>query len=169
MGPLLLPTSPDVYCELMTQTSKMAVACAVALVLIACSGSDGKFAKAVASPAKDYVAVLITETGGGFGSSYCINTVVVVPSEILASGVYPASDRAYVGGCHQLKMVKIDGRAVLPNAPRLQWTGPYELSILYNPTFARQSVSALFTSTTLHDGKITIRHEAQEPDRGTSN
>jgi hypothetical protein len=145
----------------MTQTLRIVLAGTMVLILISCSGGGEKFARAFASPARDYDAVLVTETGGGPGSSYCIDTVVVVPSEILASGIYPANDRAYVGGCHQLKMIQINGRASMPNAPQIRWTGPYELSIVYNPTFARQGVSALYTATSLHNGKITIRHETQ--------
>ncbi|WP_426112775.1 hypothetical protein [Massilia sp. PWRC2] len=147
----------------MTQILRKVLACTVLIGLFACSGCGEKFARGFASPAKDYVAVLVTETGGGPGSSYCIDTVVVVPSEILASGNYPANDRAYVGGCHSLKMIQINGRASMPNAPQIRWTGPYELSIVYNPTFARQGVAALFTQTSLHGGKITIRYEEQEP------
>lgn len=149
----------------MIQVLRKVLAYTAVFGLIACSGSDGKFARAYVSPSKDYAAVLVTETGGGFGSSYCIDTIVVVPIEILSSGIYPANDRAYVGGCHQLKMTQINGLASVPNAPQMRWTGPYELSIVYNPTFARQGVSALFTATSLRGGKITIRYEEQEPGR----
>jgi hypothetical protein len=133
----------------------------LATLLTSCSDGDGKYARAFVSPAGDYDAVLVTESGGGFGSTYCVNTVLVVPSSLLGSGIYPTEDRAYKGACHTLKMIRIDGRAMLPNAPQLRWTGAHELSIIYNPAYARQGVSATYTATSLHGGAITIRHLTQ--------
>lgn len=151
--------------KLMTQILRIMLVCTASLGLFACTSGGDKFVKAFASPDNDYVAVLVSEAGGAPGANYCIDTVLVVPREILASGVYPAGDRAYVGGCHSLNMTQLNGRAIMPSAPRIRWTGPHQLNIAYNPTFARQGVAALLNKTSLHSGKITITYEEQEPPR----
>jgi hypothetical protein len=130
-------------------------------LLIACSSGEGKYARAFASPDGTYVAVLISDIGGGFPSASCTNTVVVVRREAVPSGIYPASSRAYVGDCHTLKMTYENGHAILPNAPKLRWTGPRSLSIEFNPNLARRGTVPFYSAAYLYDGRIAIHNDPQ--------
>jgi hypothetical protein len=131
------------------------------VLFAACDSGGGKVTRTFASPDKDYVAVLVSEVDSGFPGSSCVDTVVVVPSMALSSGNYPANSRAYVGGCHTLKMTSIGGQWVMPNGPQLRWTAPHELSIVFAPKLARHGVSAFYSVTSLYGGAVTIRNELQ--------
>jgi hypothetical protein len=127
----------------------------------ACDSGGDKVTRTFPSPDHDYVAVLVTEVGGGFPGASCVDTVFVVPGKALSSGRYPASSRAYAGGCHTLKMVVVNGQRVMPNAPGLRWTGPRELSIAFVPKLARLDVQAFYSATSLYGGAVKIRNEPQ--------
>lgn len=131
------------------------------VLFAACDSGGGKFARTFASPDQAYVAVLISEVGGGFPGASCVDTVVIVPGKALSSGNYPPSSRAYVGGCHSLKMTSIDGKWVVPNGPQLRWTAPRELSIVFDPKLARNGGSAFYSVTSLYEGAVKIRNEPQ--------
>jgi hypothetical protein len=131
------------------------------VLFAACDSGGGKMVHTFASPDHEYVAVLVTEVGSEFPGSSCVDSIFVVPSNTTSSPNYPASSRAYVGGCHTLKMTFLDGRRVMPNAPQLQWTAPRELSIAFVPKLARNGVAAFYSATSLYDGAVTIRYEPQ--------
>ena len=131
------------------------------VLFAACDSGGGKITHTFASPNHEYVAVLVTEVGGGFPGSSCVDSVFVVPSKTISSRNYPAGSRAYVGGCHTLKMTLIDGRRVMPNGPQLRWIAPRELSIVFVPKLARNGVAAFYSATSLYDGAVTIRNEPQ--------
>lgn len=145
----------------MTPTFRTLLTGTAAVFLAACDSGGGKFVSTLVSPDHAYVAVLVTEVDSGFPGSSCIDTVVVVPSKSLSLGYYPASSRAYVGGCHSLKMTLINGQWVKPNGPQLRWTAPRELSIVFDPKLARIGVSAFYSVNSLYDGAVTIRNEPQ--------
>lgn len=145
----------------MAPTFKILLIGTAIVLFTACESGGGKFARTFASPDQAYVAVLVTEVGGGFPGPFCVDTVVVVPGKALSSGNYPPSSRAYVGGCHLLKMTSIAGQKVMPNGPQLRWTGPRELSIVFDPKLARNGVSAFYSVTSLYEGAVTIRNEPQ--------
>ena len=131
------------------------------VLLAACDSGGGTVTRTFDSPDHEYAAVLVTEVGGGFPGSSCVDSVFVVPSKIVSSRNYPASSRAYVGGCHTLKMTLIDGKSVIPNGPQLRWTAPRELSIVFAPKLARNGVAAFYSTTSLYNGAVTIRNEPQ--------
>ena len=129
--------------------------------LAACNSGGGKITRTFDSPDHEYVAVLVTEVGSEFPGSSCVDSVFVVPNKAASLRNYPASSRAYAGGCHILKMTSIDGHWVMPNAPKLRWTAPRELSIVFVPKPARNGVAAPYSATSLYNGAITIRNELQ--------
>lgn len=136
------------------------IVCATYL-LIACSSSGGgKFAKAYASPDQAYLAILVTEVGSEFPGSSCTDTVVVVPRESVASGSYPVSSRAYVGGCHSLKMTYVNKQRAMPNAPQLRWTDLHSLQLVFDPELARKGGVPFYSVTSLYDGLITVHNKA---------
>ena len=120
-----------------------------------------KFSRAFVSPDQAYVAVLVSEIGNGFPSSSCVDTVFVVPNRPITSDNYPSASRAYVGGCHQLKMRLIDDKQAMPNGPQLRWTAPRELNIVFDPKRARIGVPAFYSVTSLYNGAIRIRNEPE--------
>lgn len=136
-------------------------ACTAMVLLAACDSGGGNVTRTFASPDHEYVAVLITEVGSGFPGSSCVDSVFVVPSKNVSSQNYPANSRAYVGGCHTLKMTLVDGKGVIPNGPQLRWTTPRELSIVFDPKLARHGVASFYSATSLYDGVIAIRNESQ--------
>jgi hypothetical protein len=145
----------------MTPTFRRLLAGTATVLFAACDSGGGKVTRTFASPDQDYVAVLVSEVDSGFPGSSCVDTVVVVPSKALSSGNFPASSRAYVGGCHTLKMTLINGQWVMPNGPQLRWTAPRELSIVFDSKLARNGVSAFYSVTSLYGGAVTIRNEPQ--------
>lgn len=145
----------------MISVIRLSLTVCAAYLLIACSSSgSGKFAKAYASPDQAYIAIVVTEVGSEFPGSSCTDTVVVVPRGVVASGNYPASSRAYVGGCHSLKMTYVNGQRSLPNAPQLRWTNLHSLQIVFEPELARKGSVPFYSVTSLYDGLITIHTEA---------
>jgi hypothetical protein len=145
----------------MTAIFKRLSAVTATVLFAACDSGGGKVTRTFASPDKGYVAVLVSEVDGGFPGSSCVDTVVVVPNKALSSGNYPSDSRAYVGGCHSLKMTLVNGRWVKPNGPQLRWTAPHELSIVFDPKLARNGVSAFYSVTSLYGGAVTIRNKPQ--------
>ena len=145
----------------MKATARRLLTATATIFLASCHSGGGQTSRAIASPDRAYVAVQITDVGSEMPSSSCIDTIVVVPSKDLSSGRYPASSRAYVGGCHSLKMTLINGQPTMPNGPQLRWSGPRELSIVFDPKGARSGGSTFYSVTSLYDGAITIRNEPQ--------
>jgi len=135
---------------------------AATVLLAACDSGGGKAVRTFVSPDQAYVAVLTSEIGSEFPGSSCVDTVVVVPAGTRLSGRYPDSSRAYVGGCHSLKMrASSDGGMVKDNAPQLRWTAPHALHIVYDAVHVRDGVRASYTAASLYDGAVTIHNEPQ--------
>ena len=141
--------------------SKLLAIGTVTVLLAACDSGGGKMVRTFVSPDRAYVAVLVSEVSSEFPGSSCVDTVVVVPAHARLSGPYPNSSRAYVGGCHSLQTASTDGRSEMVNAPRLRWTAPHELHIAFDPNLARNGVSALYATTSLYDGVVTVHNEPQ--------
>lgn len=151
----------DNFRESMTPICSRLLTGAAMMLFAACDSGGGKVTRTFPSPDHDYVAVLVSEVGGGFPGSTCIDTVYVVPTVATSSGNYPTSSRAYTGNCHTLKRAVVNGRNVMPNAPQLRWTGPRELSIDFVSKLARSDVPAFYSVTSLYNGAVRIRSEPQ--------
>jgi hypothetical protein len=132
-----------------------------AMSIAACDPGGGKVVRTLVSPDRAWVAVLVSEIGSEFPGSSCVDTVVVVPNRERSSVRYPDGSRAYVGGCHTLKMESTGGSSTLPGAPRLRWTAPHELHIEFDANRARDGVRTFYSATSLYDGAVTIHNEPQ--------
>jgi len=130
-------------------------------LLTACDSGGGTSTRTLVSPDQAYTAFLITEIGGEFAGSSCVDTVVVIPGKSASSANYPKNSRAYVGGCHSLKMTTVNGQSILPDGPQLLWTAPHELHIIFDPKLARQGVSEFYSVASLYDGAVAIHNETQ--------
>jgi hypothetical protein len=135
--------------------------CWAAIFLTACDSGGGISKPTLVSPDQAYTAVLITEVGGGISGSSCIDTVAVIPGKAILTTDVTKKSKAYVGGCHSLKMTTVNGQAVIPNGPQVSWAAPHELHIVFNPQLAQQGVSEVYSATSLYDGAVTIRNEFQ--------
>lgn len=154
--------SSNPYGKKMSFSLRMLIAFKATMLSTACNDGGGIGTRAYASPDHAYVAVLISEVAsGGIGGSACTDTVVVVPRGAVASGVYPANSRAYIGQCHGLMMASANGQKAIPSAPQLRWTGPRELSIVFEPKRAGQGSSRVYSASSLYGGAIKIRNETQ--------
>src|SRR5476649_2422016 len=134
---------------------------AAILLLAACDSGGGTSTRILISPDQAYTALLITEIGSEFAGSSCVDTVVVIPGRVVSSANYPKNSRAYVGGCHSLKMTTVNGQSILPNGPQLLWTAAHELHIIFNPKLARQGVSEFYSVASLYGGAVAIQNETQ--------
>jgi hypothetical protein len=129
--------------------------------LTSCDSGGGISRRTIVSPDQAYTAVLITEIGDGIGGSSCIDTVVVIPGNAPPSNNFLKESKAYVGGCHSLRMTTVNGKSVLPNAPQVSWTEPHELHIVFDQKLAHQGVSEFYSVTSLYNGAVRIRNESQ--------
>lgn len=145
----------------MHRAIQVLLAVTASVLLLGCSDGGGKSARAFLSPDMAWAAVLISEVDGGFPGSSCTATVVVLPRATVASGIYPANSRAFVGECHTLKLTTVNDHPAYPNGPQLRWTGPHSLSIVFNERLARQGALPFYSVTSLYEGRITIHNERQ--------
>jgi hypothetical protein len=111
----------------------------------------------VYSPDKQYMAVLFTQSGGGAISPYCFSKVSVSPASVLPSDAYARKFHVYEGSCHSLGFKYRPNRPpVLESAPILEWRGPRELNITFDPKQAPLGIKKFLFVDHADDGRVKI-------------
>jgi len=112
------------------------------------------------SPDKRYMAVLFTQSGGGAISPYCFTKVSVSPASVLPSDAYARKFRVYDGYCHSLGFKHRPNRPpVMENAPLLEWRGPRELNITFDPKQAPLGIKKFLFVDHADNGRVKITQQ----------
>lgn len=114
----------------------------------------------VYSPDRQYMAVLFTQSGGGAISPYCFTKVSVSPASVLPSDAYARRFRVYDGYCHSLGSKYRPNRPpVMESAPLLEWRGPRELNITFDPKQAPLGIKKFLFVDHADNGRVKITQE----------
>ncbi|RFP08240.1 MULTISPECIES: hypothetical protein [unclassified Duganella] len=109
--------------------------------------------KEMRSPDGRYKAVLLNESGGGGPSSYCIDTVVVIPADVKVDAREDAQV-VYVGGCGSLRDPATNN---LRNGPDVKWLASNRLEIRF-PQESVGGVAAMRLKQYAVQGTVTITY-----------
>lgn len=110
----------------------------------------------VYSPDRQYMAVLFTQSGGAI-SPYCFSKVSVAPVSVLPSDAYARKFRVYEGYCHSLGFkYRPHSLPVMESAPLLEWHGPHELNITFDPKQAPLGIKKFLFIDHADNGRVKI-------------
>jgi hypothetical protein len=111
----------------------------------------------VYSPDRQYMAILFTQSGGGAMAPYCFSKVSVAPASVLPADAYARKFRVYEGYCHSLGFKYRPNRPpVMESAPLLEWRGPHELNITFDPKQAPLGIKKFLFIDHADNGRVKI-------------
>jgi hypothetical protein len=111
----------------------------------------------VYSPDRRYMAILFTQSGGGAMAPYCFSKVSVAPASVLPADAYARKFRVYEGYCHSLGFKYRPNRPpVMESAPLLEWRGPHELNITFDPKQAPLGIKKFLFIDHADNGRVKI-------------